>query len=227
MAVRPAAAGVMKHQVMWSHSGEVCVTTFWTHRAVTADWTVRRNAEHDIIRGWIDNSWQGSAHPPWAATMIKSWRMDVVPPTKFPDKPITPALVGERGGAGVVALPPTINAIVSLRTEAVGASTRGINGHFAWPGVGTDMFTGNTLQAFAQTMVKDRVDELRAALKEGVGGTAQGTWCIVSYVDGGTGPVPVYRAVPLVKLVDHVIVRGVLGVQRRRKARLNSYAVGS
>lgn len=225
MPVRPAAAGVVKHEILWIYTDQL-VSTFWTYRAATADMAARIEAERVILKNWCDVHWRGGMNDSCSISgPIKSWDMSTVPPTKYADYPIVPALNGQRAGGN--AAPSTINMAVSLRTQAVGATIRGINGRVFHTGFllasGTD-FAFNQFAAARIVDVRTRFDALRTALNAA---GVHGRWCVVSYQDGGVRGAPVYRAVPLVLPVDHLLVNGVVQTQRRRRPRQASYTLGT
>lgn len=225
MTLRAAVAGLVKHQLMWLDSGGVSVTTIWTHRAVTANLAVRVADERAILRTWCTNQWRPQATVSSRLQVIKTWDMSVVPPVKLADDPGD--IIGNLAGAGSGALPSFCTAVVALRTQAVGASTRGVNGRIAHVGLDKQQYTNDDLNAGTRTALIAVYDNLRTTLKEGVGGTAQGTWCIVSYQHGGTRAAPVYRGAPLVLAVNHILMTSRLGVQRRRRVRQQSFALGT
>lgn len=227
MPLRPASAGTVKHQVYLLLSGEVMLITLWTHHTSMTVTAARIAEERTVINTWINTNWRSGLTTSISVTLIKSWNMSIVPPPKSTDFVPTGGVAGTTGGAY---LPPALAVTVSLRTQPVGAGIRGINGHISDCGHVVANYQGSGVGVWLATNVSNRLTQynaLRTTLKEGVGGGVRGTWCIVSYQDGGARGAPVYRVVPLVLLVDHLLILDRIGLQRRRRPREQSFPIGS
>jgi hypothetical protein len=220
MPIRPAVAGVVKVEALFTNSvtGQIAVATYWTHKAATVDMD-RINADVLIVAQIYHPAGGNVAAriaSAWTLTLTKAWDFSTSPPTKMAQN------VWSIAGAGSGGLPSTVSIPIALRTQPVGAPIRGVNGRLAHIGPSSGDVSGDTVTS-------------GAALITGYGyGLAHfgtdahsGTWVVISFFKGGTRRSKVPRTPPLVLPVNHILVPTLIGVQRRRRARQNSYALGS
>lgn len=221
MTILPVLLGTLKHEVFWlTSSNDICVTTLWTHKAVDPIPQSRVDNEQAAIKAWLTASWRPIAVDTVRATLLKAWDMGTVPPTKFVDHPITPAIVGS--GANTDSLPHSVGVVISLRTEAVGSGVRGRNGRIFHMGLRRS-YLQNAFPDFTGGTEFDGIlaayNTLLTALKTATD-AARGNWSIVGrQLDG----VPNFDVIP----IDHLIGVHNVSVQRRRRPRQPSYAIGS
>lgn len=232
MPLRPPVAGLVRHEAFYEYRGEtgdlppeLAMMTFWTWRAATPDLAARVESERQTIRAQYTNHLRHISPNGWSHNLIKSWRHDTPTPTKFPD--FAPGQINSDSGSP--SGPSAITLAISLRTQAVGASVRGINGRVFHPGIRKDYMSGNFIVGgpFLGYFLAG-YDYLRTTFAANAGApTYAGAWVVVSFRAGGTRRVPVWRAAPLVLPVDHLLVNPRFDVQRKRAPRQQSYALGT
>lgn len=226
MPIRHAAAGVVKHAVLFERtsSGELAVSTFWTYKAGAVS-PARITAEQNVISSWLAvggaGGWKGAATAGWRAVLLKAWDFSVVPPAKG-----SQVVVNVAGEGGTTLAPSSLSVAMALRSQPVGASVRGINGRIYHVGLPRAFVVGDYLDSGFGNQMRSIYNALRAAFIAGAGAGC-GVWSIVSFFDAGSRTTKVARAVPLVLPVDHILCSERVATQRRRLPRQNSFPLGT
>src|SRR5688572_6734236 len=118
MPTRAAAAGVLKHQLMWVWNSQFCVTVFHVAHGVEPTQAMV-DADRGVLTNWATNTWKPIASNQCALRQIKTWSMHVSPPAKFANLDLYPNST-ITGSSNQPMLPMCMTVAVSLRTGAVG-----------------------------------------------------------------------------------------------------------
>lgn len=219
MGLRAAVAGLLKHQVYIEHGvGGVGVITLWTFKAGAVT-EARRTQEQGAIRTWLGASWAPITNTQWKATAIKTWDFTTNPPTKLTSELIVPNINGTE--ASGISVPPSVVAVVALRTQPLNSSVRNRNnGRLAHRGVSTVSATGAITNPTVAA-IDAAYEALLTALKTATQAD-RGNWSVVSFRSAGA-----WRVVPVVTAINHTIVRTQPGTQRRSWVHAGPYARGA
>lgn len=224
MATLPPVAGLLKHQIYFVDNSQdenhPAVMTLWTWKNENPVAPARVTYELGVLDAWLKSAtFRAKLGTNVFAQWIRSWDMGQTPPTRVGNLLVWPVGLGTGGNQWV----SQVTAVIALRTQAVGSSTRNrLNGrlHHPYPPVGemTGTFWSSSFMTSLVTVYNVVLNGLSPATN-----AVSGDWVVPCHYENGALRV----GGPLLPPVNHVLVRQRPGTVRSRAPRLGPYARGA